>query len=88
MHIPLIIYDYVSVMFVVDTVLYLLIAWYVEAVFPGEYGIAQPWYFLFTVRTDQRLTLLTDDAKPNTIFQMCLSLRSPFKSCLHFHNVR
>ncbi|KAF0293021.1 ATP-binding cassette sub-family A member 3 [Amphibalanus amphitrite] len=32
-------------MFVVDTVLYLLVAWYVEAVFPGEYGIAQPWYF-------------------------------------------
>ena len=38
-----------SVMFVVDTVLYLVIAWYVEAVFPGEYGIAQPWYFPFTV---------------------------------------
>ena len=37
-------------MFVVDTVLYLLIAWYVEAVFPGEYGIAQPWYFPVTVR--------------------------------------
>ena len=39
-------------MFVVDTVLYLLIAWYVEAVFPGEYGIAQPWYFPVTVRDD------------------------------------
>ncbi|TRY96422.1 hypothetical protein DNTS_021457 [Danionella cerebrum] len=28
-----------------DAVLYGLVAWYVEAVFPGEYGIPRPWYF-------------------------------------------
>ncbi|XP_072549037.1 phospholipid-transporting ATPase ABCA3 isoform X1 [Salminus brasiliensis] len=28
-----------------DTVLYGLVAWYVEAVFPGEYGVPRPWYF-------------------------------------------
>lgn len=28
-----------------DALLYGLVAWYVEAVFPGEYGVPQPWYF-------------------------------------------
>lgn len=37
----------VLLMMVVDSVLYGLITWYVEAVFPGEFGIPQPWYFPF-----------------------------------------
>ncbi|XP_048350984.1 phospholipid-transporting ATPase ABCA3 [Sphaerodactylus townsendi] len=32
-------------MLLLDSILYGLVAWYVEAVFPGEYGIPQPWYF-------------------------------------------
>lgn len=32
-------------MLIVDTVLYLLLALYVEQVRPGEFGIPQPWYF-------------------------------------------
>ncbi|XP_068671756.1 phospholipid-transporting ATPase ABCA3-like [Montipora foliosa] len=35
----------VMVMFVADGLMYGLIAWYVEAVFPGDYGVPQPWYF-------------------------------------------
>lgn len=35
-------------MMILDTVLYLLIAWYKEAVFPGEYGIPHVWYFFVT----------------------------------------
>ncbi|XP_023309745.1 ATP-binding cassette sub-family A member 3-like [Anoplophora glabripennis] len=38
----------IMVMLTVDTVLYMLIAIYVEAVFPGEYGVPKPWYFLCT----------------------------------------
>ncbi|KAH9498375.1 ATP-binding cassette sub- A member 3 [Bulinus truncatus] len=38
----------VFIMLLVDSVFHCLIAWYVEAVFPGEYGFAQPWYFPFT----------------------------------------
>jgi hypothetical protein len=37
----------VMVMQVVDIVLYLLVTWYVENVFPGEFGVARPWYFVF-----------------------------------------
>ena len=28
-----------------DSVLYLLLAWYIEALFPGEYGVPKKWYF-------------------------------------------
>uniref|UniRef100_V5I8B4 ATP-binding cassette sub-family A member 3 n=1 Tax=Anoplophora glabripennis TaxID=217634 RepID=V5I8B4_ANOGL len=38
----------IIIMLTVDTFLYLFIALYVEAVFPGEYGVPQPWYFMFT----------------------------------------
>ncbi|CAG2240533.1 ABCA3 [Mytilus edulis] len=36
------------IMLLCDTVLYLLITWYVDAVMPGEYGVAEPLYFPFT----------------------------------------
>ncbi|XP_071953037.1 phospholipid-transporting ATPase ABCA3-like [Antedon mediterranea] len=35
----------VLVMLVVDAILYGIITWYVEAVFPGEFGIPRKWYF-------------------------------------------
>ncbi|KAM9100986.1 phospholipid-transporting ATPase ABCA3-like isoform 4-T10 [Sarcophilus harrisii] len=35
----------VLVMLLTDSILYGLVTWYVEAVFPGQYGIPQPWYF-------------------------------------------
>ena len=38
-------FGHVMLMFLVDSVLYGLITWYVEAVFPGEFGVPQPWYF-------------------------------------------
>lgn len=39
----------VLVMLTVDSVIYLLLALYIEAVFPGEFGVPHPWYFPFTV---------------------------------------
>ncbi|XP_065652513.1 phospholipid-transporting ATPase ABCA3 isoform X3 [Hydra vulgaris] len=38
----------VLLMFLVDIVLYGLLTWYIEAVFPGEYGIPQKWNFFLT----------------------------------------
>lgn len=32
-------------MLVADAVIYMLLALYIEAVFPGEYGVPLPWYF-------------------------------------------
>lgn len=38
----------IILMLFIDTIIYLLVALYVEAIFPGEYGVPQPWYFPFT----------------------------------------
>uniref|UniRef100_H3AJR4 P-type phospholipid transporter n=1 Tax=Latimeria chalumnae TaxID=7897 RepID=H3AJR4_LATCH len=35
-------------MMLFDTFLYGVMTWYIEAVFPGQYGIPRPWYFPFT----------------------------------------
>uniref|UniRef100_A0A673AT76 P-type phospholipid transporter n=1 Tax=Sphaeramia orbicularis TaxID=375764 RepID=A0A673AT76_9TELE len=32
----------------VDSFLYGVLTWYIEAVFPGQYGIPRPWFFPFT----------------------------------------
>ncbi|XP_044270584.1 phospholipid-transporting ATPase ABCA3-like isoform X2 [Tribolium madens] len=39
---------YIMLMLIIDTFIYLFVALYVEAVFPGEYGVPLPWYFPFT----------------------------------------
>ncbi|XP_069685343.1 phospholipid-transporting ATPase ABCA3-like isoform X4 [Periplaneta americana] len=38
---------HVMVMLLADAIIYLLIALYVEAIYPGEYGVPKPWYFPF-----------------------------------------
>ncbi|KAM4739857.1 phospholipid-transporting ATPase ABCA1 isoform 1-T1 [Anableps anableps] len=35
------------IMLYVDAFIYAIAAWYIEAVFPGQYGIPRPWYFIF-----------------------------------------
>ncbi|XP_074053373.1 phospholipid-transporting ATPase ABCA3-like isoform X2 [Macrotis lagotis] len=35
----------VMIMLLIDSMLYGLVTWYVEAVFPGKYGIRHPWNF-------------------------------------------
>ena len=44
-------FQHAVVMLWVDSIIYALVAWYVEAVHPGEFGVAQPYYFPVTVRT-------------------------------------
>ena len=35
-------------MMMVDSVLYGVMMWYIEAVFPGQYGVPKPFYFFLT----------------------------------------
>lgn len=44
-----------------DAVLYGLVAWYVEAVFPGEYGVPLPAYFfvLVTIKLTKTIKMFT-----------------------------
>ncbi|CAG9094881.1 unnamed protein product [Plutella xylostella] len=39
---------HVALMFVLDTILYMMIAMYVEKIRPGRYGVPLPWYFPVT----------------------------------------
>uniref|UniRef100_A0A4W4H932 ABC transporter domain-containing protein n=1 Tax=Electrophorus electricus TaxID=8005 RepID=A0A4W4H932_ELEEL len=39
----------VLALLLLDALLYSLVTWYVEAVFPGEYGVPRPWYFFVLV---------------------------------------
>ncbi|KAF7698247.1 phospholipid-transporting ATPase ABCA3 [Silurus meridionalis] len=46
-----------------DAILYSLVAWYMEAVFPGEYGVPRPWYFFILPSywcNSPRVTLLKE----------------------------
>ncbi|XP_062036907.1 ATP-binding cassette sub-family A member 17-like [Lepus europaeus] len=38
-------FTHVLLMLLLDSSLYCLVAWYVEAVFPGKFGTPKPWYF-------------------------------------------
>ncbi|XP_050098673.1 phospholipid-transporting ATPase ABCA3-like [Anopheles aquasalis] len=50
-------------MLLADTVIYLVIALYVEKVFPGEYGVAEPWYFPVTKKFwTNKVTTIDDGA--------------------------
>jgi ATP-binding cassette subfamily A (ABC1) protein 3 len=40
---------HIFIMFLVDALIFLLLSLYIEAVFPGEYGVPKPWYFPFQV---------------------------------------
>ncbi|KAG8513504.1 LOW QUALITY PROTEIN: ATP-binding cassette sub-family A member 3 [Galemys pyrenaicus] len=39
------VFAYILEMLLLDAILYGLVAWYIEAVFPGEYGVPKPWNF-------------------------------------------
>uniref|UniRef100_A0A3Q3WL83 ABC transporter domain-containing protein n=1 Tax=Mola mola TaxID=94237 RepID=A0A3Q3WL83_MOLML len=48
------------IMMLFDTVLYWVLTWYIENVFPGQYGIPKPWYFPFTASYWCGTTTVTD----------------------------
>jgi ATP-binding cassette, subfamily A (ABC1), member 3 len=39
-------------MLLFDAFLYGLLAWYIDAVFPGKYGMPKPWYFFMQVSSN------------------------------------
>ncbi|XP_053391292.1 phospholipid-transporting ATPase ABCA3-like [Mercenaria mercenaria] len=38
----------VLIMLIIDSFIYGVLTWYVEALFPGEFGVPQKWYFFLT----------------------------------------
>ncbi|KAK2156997.1 hypothetical protein LSH36_201g05094 [Paralvinella palmiformis] len=43
-------FDWACYMMLIDAAIYFIIGWYVRHVFPGKYGLAQPWYFCLSRR--------------------------------------
>ncbi|VDN34623.1 unnamed protein product [Dibothriocephalus latus] len=37
--------DMIWIVLFIDIILYTFVAWYVDNVFPGKFGIPKPWYF-------------------------------------------
>lgn len=38
----------VCLVLLMDSVIYLILVWYIETVWPGEFGVSKPWYFPFS----------------------------------------
>ena len=66
------------IMLLVDTVLYMLVAWYVDNVNPGEAGVAQPFWFPFMV-------CFMDTVKiPSKYFRFSFGKIINLKKCLEY----
>ncbi|XP_075922320.1 uncharacterized protein LOC116941141 isoform X1 [Petromyzon marinus] len=42
-------FAYLCWMLIIDTAIYFILGWYIRNVYPGTYGLARPFYFIFTV---------------------------------------
>lgn len=51
------IFGYILGMLLFDAFLYGLVTWYVETVFPGKYGVPQPWNFFLMVSSNAAVTV-------------------------------
>uniref|UniRef100_A0A667Y439 P-type phospholipid transporter n=1 Tax=Myripristis murdjan TaxID=586833 RepID=A0A667Y439_9TELE len=58
------------VMMLFDAAFYWLLTWYIENVFPGQYGIPKPWYFPFTA-SYWCGTASVADGDPDLLFCNC-----------------
>ncbi|XP_057686552.1 phospholipid-transporting ATPase ABCA1-like [Corythoichthys intestinalis] len=55
------------VMLYVDAFSYATVAWYIDAVFPGEYGVPKPWNFIFNINYWRRFPLKNDMPVPTVL---------------------
>lgn len=56
---------------------YLVITWYIDGVFPGEYGVPLPWYFPLSVRIIILILITSRDRN----FSFYFSRKTVHKNC-------
>jgi|SRR6218665_191288 len=61
---------HILIMLLVDSIIYSILTWYLDAVIPGEFGTPQSLYFPFTVSI---LVLLQYYSECGVIFVVCLN---------------
>lgn len=57
---------FVLFMFIFDCFLYVFIAWYLDSLMPGKYGITKSWHFLWKRCTNQTVTNVLELNRKNT----------------------
>uniref|UniRef100_A0A4W6E3E1 ABC transporter domain-containing protein n=1 Tax=Lates calcarifer TaxID=8187 RepID=A0A4W6E3E1_LATCA len=83
------------IMMLLDAALYWMLTWYIENVFPGQYGIPKPWYFPFTASywcgrasvTDADPGLLKDSSAHNGNLPYHFQLSPVVCNCSVIHPV-
>uniref|UniRef100_A0A8C5I5E5 P-type phospholipid transporter n=1 Tax=Gouania willdenowi TaxID=441366 RepID=A0A8C5I5E5_GOUWI len=77
-------------MMLLDAVLYAVLAWYLDNVFPGQYGIGRPFYFIFQPSYWQKATLSPmntadhgESAKPHNQEKDVISEDAPERSAFN-----
>ena len=72
---------FILVFLIFDTLLYGFLAYYLDAVFPGQYGMAKPWYFFCTVNFNYYLVtiLILDQSKLGKIVNSFTTGKLKFK---------
>ncbi|XP_061735979.1 glucosylceramide transporter ABCA12 isoform X2 [Nerophis ophidion] len=61
----------------IDSLLYFILGAYIRTVFPGDYGIAAPWYFPFTASFWNHLWCWGKSAKPGRLFTNIMTTNTP-----------
>uniref|UniRef100_H0XNJ0 ABC transporter domain-containing protein n=1 Tax=Otolemur garnettii TaxID=30611 RepID=H0XNJ0_OTOGA len=81
-------FAHITGMLLIDAILYGLLAWYVDAVFPGKYGVPKPWYF-FLQSVDwfhSRSLLSTQSQVKSLLLSPCMDAKK--LSLVHYLAVR
>lgn len=87
---------FILFMFIVDCFLYGFIAWYLDSVMPGEYGIAKPFHFLCkwsNKKTDNNVMEPISKSnsrlfeKPSNKYEVGISIQNLHKHYGNFHAV-
>ena len=61
-----------------DGIFYYLLAWYIDNVFPGEFGVPRKWYFFIQARWESTIILVRHFVKNHfPRFSLCRELFPP-----------
>ncbi|XP_078454531.1 uncharacterized protein LOC144721071 [Lampetra planeri] len=73
-------FAYLCWMLIIDTAIYFIVGWYIRNVYPGTYGLARPFYFLFTVSYWQQVCCCGSRRRPMGYLARNMAHESPADS--------
>ena len=83
------VFGHVLLMFAVDGVIYSIFTWYIDGIFPGEYGIPKKWYFPFMRKywcgIQEKVRMFCEESIAQTPKFCILSLYTNENAFIRFH---